>query len=587
MSDSLKMSGEGQEDVTKVNEGETNERPKHFIEQIIDEDLASGKHKTIATRFPPEPNGYLHIGHAKAICLNFGLSIEYSGTCNLRMDDTNPEKEEQEYVHAIKEDVAWLGYSWNKEVRHASNYFQQLYDFAIQLIKSGKAYVCELNADQTRAYRGTLTEPGKDSPYRERTLEENLALFEKMRAGEVKEGQMALRAKIDMSSGNMNMRDPVLYRVKYADHPITGDQWCIYPTYDYAHCVSDAIEGITHSLCTLEFEDHRPLYDWILEQLNFDPRPRQIEFSRLNLNYTLTSKRKLKKLVDEGYVDGWDDPRMPTISGLRRRGYTPGALRKFCEMVGITKSDGVVDVGMLEFAIRDDLDHSAPRALCVLRPLKVTITNYGDQVEQLEGQRHPKMPELGHRVLPFSKEIWIDRDDFMEDPPKKYFRLAPGKEVRLRHAYVIKCEEVVRDETGAVIELKCTYDANTLGKKPEGRKVKGVIHWVSASDALPVEVRQYDRLFDQPNPESEGDEAGDFTQNLNKHSLTIFQEALAEPSLANAKADDRFQFEREGYYCLDVPRLKNNVQVTVEGSGAQKSKLVFNQIVSLKDSWQK
>lgn len=561
-------------------------RPKHFIEHIIDEDLASGKHQSIVTRFPPEPNGFLHIGHAKSICLNFGLAQAYQGACHLRFDDTNPEKESQEYIDAIQRDVLWLGGQWTGPVRYASGYFDALYDYAVELIKQGKAYVCSLNAEEVREYRGTLTEPGKDSPFRARSVDENLDLFSKMKAGEFKEGEHALRAKIDMGSPNINLRDPVIYRIRHAHHHQTGDQWCIYPTYDYTHALSDAIELITHSLCTLEFEDHRPLYDWVVEQVKPPGKPRQIEFARLNLNYTVTSKRKLKALVDEQVVSGWDDPRMPTIAGLRRRGYTAKSIRNFCEAIGVTKSDGVVDVGMLEYEIRDDLDKSAPRAMCVLRPLKVVITNYpDDKKETLQAPLHPKQ-DLGYRDLPFGSELYIDQDDFTETPPPKYFRLAPGKEVRLRNAYVIKCEEVVKDDDGRILELRCTYDDKTLGKKPEGRKVKGVIHWVSATDGVPCQVRLYDRLFRYANPESpteeelaeyppvEGSDAGDFHQALNPDSCVTVERAIAEPSLLSAKPEAAYQFEREGYFCLD-------------GIDSTDELKVFNRTVTLKDSWEK
>ena len=478
--------------------------PSHFIRQIIQKDISEGKNSgQVATRFPPEPNGYLHIGHAKSICLNFGLANEFDGTCNLRFDDTNPEKESEEYISAIKADVEWLGFEWNGDIRYASSYFGKLYEYAVQLIKQGQAYVESLSAEEIRDYRGTLTEPGKDSPYRDRSVEENLDLFQRMKAGEFDEGTLVLRAKIDMSSGNINMRDPVIYRIRKIEHHQTGNEWCIYPMYDFTHCVSDAIEGITHSVCTLEFEAHRPLYDWVLDSLGTPSHPQQIEFARLNLNYTITSKRKLKQLVDEGVVSGWDDPRMPTIAGLRRRGYTAGSIRNFCEMIGVTKSDGVVDMGMLEFSIRDDLDKNAPRAMCVLRPLKVVIENMEEGAkETLSMSAHPKDESMGVRELHFTREIYIDRDDFAEVPPPKYKRLIEGGEVRLRGCYVIKCHEIIKDAEGNIVELRCTRDVDTLGKKPEGRKVKGVVHWVSAETCVDAEVRLYDRLFTVENPDS-------------------------------------------------------------------------------------
>jgi len=544
----------------------------NFIKHIIDGDIATNKNDgKVHTRFPPEPNGYLHVGHAKSICLNFGVAEQYSGACNLRFDDTNPEKESVEYIESIKRDVKWLGFKWEGEVHFASSYFPQFYNYAIELIQAGKAYVCSLGPDQAREYRGSLTEPGKNSPDRERSAEESIDLLKRMKEGEFDEGQYSLRAKIDMTSPNINMRDPVLYRIRKITHHQTGDEWCIYPMYDYAHCISDAIEGITHSLCTLEFEDHRPLYDWILEALQTKVRPQQIEFARLNLNYTVTSKRKLKNIVNEGIVSGWSDPRMPTIAGLRRRGYTSSSIRQFCESIGVTKSDSVVDMGMLEFSIRDDLDSSAPRAMCVFDPIKVVLINYPqDQEEVLTPSRHPKDESMGRRDVPFSQELFIDRNDFMEEPPSKYFRLAPGKEVRLRNAYVIKCEEVVKNDDGDVVELRCSYDEKTLGKKPEGRKVKGVIHWVSAKHALPVEVRLYDRLFNDENP----DTGADFHGSLNKDSLVVIANAMAEPSLAQSTKDSRYQFEREGYFCID-------------SEDSTKDRLVFNRTVSLKDSWAK
>ncbi len=561
------------DDKTATTNTNNTEKKAHFIRQIVENDLASGKHACIVTRFPPEPNGYLHMGHAKSICLNFGLAEEYQGQCHLRLDDTNPAKEEQAYINAIQDDVTWLGFKWFGQVRFASDYFDQLYHYAITLIKMDKAYVCSLSGDEIRTYRGTLTTQGKDSPYRNRSVDENLALFEKMRKGEVKEGEQVLRAKIDMSSPNINLRDPVIYRVKHMAHHQTGDKWCIYPLYDYTHCLSDAIEGITHSLCTLEFEDHRPLYDWVLATLKTPYHPQQIEFSRLNVNYTLTSKRKLKQLVDEGKVSGWDDPRMPTIIGMRRRGYTATALRAFCEAVGITKSEGIVEVEMLEHFVRDDLDKNAPRAMCVLNPLKVVIDNYPEnKTEELIGHNHPKKPELGTRILPFSREIFIDRNDFMETPPKDYHRLSQDKEVRLRHSYVIRCNTVIKNDQGEIIELRCSYDENTLGKNPEGRKVKGVIHWVCASKGVPCEVRLYERFFTTPHPEA--DDSKSFIDFINTQSLKVISAAVAEPSLALAAPESRFQFEREGYFCAD--RLNH-----------KPDSLVFNQTVSLKDTWEK
>lgn len=550
-------------------------KPAHFIRQIISKDLDSGKNDgRVATRFPPEPNGYLHVGHAKSICLNFSMAEEFGGTCNLRFDDTNPEKESQEYIEAIKRDVTWLGFEWHADVRYASDYFDRLYEFAVELIKQHKAYVDESTPEQIRAMRGTLTEPGQDSPYRSRTVEENLQQFERMRAGEFADGSAVLRARIDMASPNINMRDPVIYRVRRAHHHQTGDTWCIYPMYDYTHCLSDALEEITHSLCTLEFEDHRPLYDWVLDQLDVPCHPQQIEFARLNLNYTVTSKRKLKQLVDEHHVSGWDDPRMPTIAGMRRRGYTPASIRNFCEMIGVTKSEGVVDVSMLEFAIRDDLDKHAPRAMCVMHPLKVVITNWNQVAEQsLTIPAHPKDETLGSREIFFGNTLYIDRSDFEEEPPKGFKRLIPGGEVRLRGAYVIRCDEVIKNEQGEVVELRCSYDDQTLGKNPEGRKVKGVVHWVSAAKALPVEVRLYDRLFNHESPDAAKD-GTDFVDHINPDSLTVITTAMAEPSLQNAKAELPYQFEREGYFVLD-------------SEDATADKLVFNRTVTLRDTWAK
>ncbi|MFO7703538.1 MAG: glutamine--tRNA ligase/YqeY domain fusion protein [Halopseudomonas sp.] len=545
--------------------------PAHFLRQIVRADLDSGKHTRIVTRFPPEPNGYLHIGHAKSICLNFGLAQEFGGDCHLRFDDTNPAKEEQEYIDAIKQDVEWLGFQWAGKVRYASDYFDQLHAWAIELIKAGKAYVCDLTPEQAREYRGNLTEPGRNSPFRDRAVDENLDLFARMTAGEFTDGAKVLRAKIDMAAPNMNLRDPILYRIRHAHHHQTGDKWCVYPSYDFTHGQSDALEGVTHSICTLEFEDHRPLYDWCLGNLPVPATPRQYEFARLNLNYTVTSKRKLKQLVDEGHVQGWDDPRLSTLSAFRRRGYTPGSLREFCERIGVTRSDAVVDMGVLEFCIREDLDASAPRAMCVLRPLKVTITNYPEgQTEQLHLPRHPK-DDMGVRELPFSRELYIDQDDFMLDPPKGYKRLLPGGEARLRGSYVIRADEAVTDEQGNIVELLCSYDPDTLGKNPEGRKVKGVIHWVPAAQSLECEVRLYDRLFRAPNPDK-NEEGSSFLENINPDSLVVLTGCRAEPSLAAAEAEQRFQFEREGYFCVDRKDSKPGHPV-------------FNRTVTLRDSW--
>ena len=540
---------------------------KDFIRAHIVSDLDSGKHSKVITRFPPEPNGYLHIGHAKSICLNFGVAAEAQGECNLRFDDTNPEKESQEYIDAIQSDVTWLGFQWAGKVRYASDYFDALYQYAIQLIKMGKAYVDSQTPEEISKGRSTLIGDGLNSPYRERTIDENLALFEKMRAGEFNEGDCVLRAKIDMASGNINLRDPVLYRIKKIVHHQTGNKWLIYPMYDYTHPISDAIENITHSLCTLEFEDHRPFYDWLLDTLATPAHPQQIEFSRLNLNYTVTSKRKLKTLVDDGTVTGWDDPRMPTIAGLRRRGYTPESLRDFCERIGVSKNDGVVDFGLLEFCVRNHLENTAPRAMAVLNPLKVVITNMEDELLTLTSARHPNLPELGSREIPFTRDIVIDAADFSEDPPKGFKRLVLGGEVRLRHSYVIRCDEVVKNATGEIVELRCSADLNTLGKNPEGRKVKGVIQWVSASKGVTAEVRLYDRLFTLPNPES----SDNLLDSLNPDAFKIVQ-AWVEPSLADVQPEDRFQFEREGYFVAD---LKDCVA----------GKLVFNKTVSLRDSW--
>ncbi|MCN4144706.1 MAG: glutamine--tRNA ligase/YqeY domain fusion protein [Thiohalomonas sp.] len=551
----------------------------NFIRHIIDKDISNNKNGgKIVTRFPPEPNGYLHIGHAKSICLNFGLAQDYHGVCNLRFDDTNPEKEEMEYINSIKKDVSWLGFKWQDEPKFASDYFPQLHQYAIELIKLGKAYVCSLSPDEARAYRGSLTEAGKDSPYRDQSVEENLDLFARMKQGEFDDGAKVLRAKIDMASPNVNMRDPILYRIRKIEHHQTGNEWCIYPMYDYTHCISDAIESITYSLCTLEFEDHRPLYDWVLDQLQTPSHPQQIEFARLNLNYTITSKRKLKQLVDDNHVLGWDDPRMPTISGLRRRGYTPASIRDFSERIGVTKVDGVVDMSTLEFCIREDLEHSAPRAMCVINPLKVTIESWAeDKVQDLSAPRHPKDESMGRRTLKMTRVIYIDRSDFEEVPPPKYKRLMVDKEVRLRNSYVIKCKQVIKDEQGEVIELRCSHDADTLGKKPEGRKVKGVIHWVSEQLSVAAEVRLYDRLFSEENPDAAAknheDDDSHFLDFLNPDSFMVMANARAEISLADTQAGDAFQFEREGYFTADPETTSD--------------KLVFNCTVNLRDSWVK
>ena len=549
-------------------ENAENTRTHNFITQIIDEDLASGKHKSVHTRFPPEPNGYLHIGHAKSICLNFGLAKEYNGLCNLRFDDTNPVKEDVEYVDSIKADVEWLGFKWEGEPRYASDYFDALYGYAIELIEKGLAYVDELSPDEMREYRGTLTEPGKNSPYRDRSVEENLALFERMKNGEFAEGTLSLRAKIDMASPFMVMRDPVLYRIKFASHHQTGDKWCIYPMYDFTHCISDAIERITHSLCTLEFQDNRRLYDWVLENISIErPLPHQYEFSRLNLEGTLTSKRKLLKLVNDGIVDGWNDPRMPTISGLRRRGYTPASLREFCRRIGVTKQDNVVEYSALEACIRDDLNENAPRAMAVIDPVRVVIENFEGE-ETLTAPNHPNRPELGERQLPFTKELYIDRADFREEANKQYKRLVLGKEVRLRNAYVIKAERVEKDANGEITTIFCTYDPETLGKNPaDGRKVKGVIHWVSAVHNHSAEFRLYDRLFTVPNPGAEDD----IESVLNPHSLVV-KHGFVEQSLAATEAEKGYQFEREGYFCAD-------------SKDSRPEHLVFNLTVSLKEGF--
>ena len=547
----------------------------NFIRNIVDEDLARGKHKTIITRFPPEPNGYLHIGHAKSICLNFGLASHYQGRCHLRFDDTNPVKEEQEYIDAIKTDLSWLGFDWGEHEYHASDYFATLYAYAEKLVAKGLAYVCDLTPEEMREYRGTLTDPGKESPYRSRSVEENLDLLQRMRSGEFDTGSRVLRARIDMASPNLNLRDPILYRILRATHPRTGDDWCIYPMYDFAHGQSDSIEKITHSLCTLEFQDHRPLYDWLCDALEIY-HPQQIEFARLNLTYTVMSKRRLLELVNEKHVSGWDDPRMPTLSGMRRRGFTAAAIRTFCTRIGVGKSDSVIDMSVLEDCVREDLDQVAPRAMGVLRPLKVTITNYPEgQTEEFVAARHPKDPSMGTRTIPFSREIYVDRDDFMEDPPKKFFRLGPGREVRLRYGYIIRCDEVIKDPvSGEVTELLCSYDVETGGGNlPEGRKkVKGIIHWVAAAHAVPVEVRLYDRLLSVADPAAEKDR--DYRELLNEASFEVLSQAFVEPSLANATSGATFQFERLGYFCVD-------------SEDSQPGKLVFNRSVTLRDTWAK
>ena len=548
---------------------EIENRPSNFIRTRIDEDLASGKHATTHTRFPPEPNGFLHIGHAKSICLNFGIAKDYDGLCNLRFDDTNPEKEDINYVNSIKEDVQWLGFNWSGEIKYSSNYFDTLYGYAVELIEKGLAYVCFLTADQAREYRGTLKEPGKNSPYRDTSVEENLALFEKMRAGEFKEGECVLRAKIDMASSFMVLRDPIIYRVRFAHHHQTGDKWCIYPMYDFTHCISDALEGITHSLCTLEFQDNRRLYDWVLDNISLECHPQQIEFSRLNLEYTIMSKRKLNDLVVNNYVEGWDDPRMPTIAGLRRRGYTPASIREFCLRIGVTKQENMVEMGMLEACIREDLNENAPRAMAVLDPVKVVIENFDtDKVETLSVANHPNKEEMGRREVPFTRELFIEREDFREEANNKFKRLVLDKEVRLRGAYVIKAQRVEKDENGEVTTIYCTYDNETLGKNPsDGRKVKGVIHWVSAPESVNAEVRLYDRLFNVPNPGA----AEEFESTLNPDSLVVLENAKLEASLAKAEPAQGFQFERTGYFSRDT----------------KSENLVFNQTVGLRDSWAK
>jgi glutaminyl-tRNA synthetase len=548
--------------------------PSHFIKTFIDEDLRTGKNETIQTRFPPEPNGYLHIGHAKAICLNFGLAAEYGGSCNLRFDDTNPIKEEEEYVEAIKRDIRWLGFDWQDREYFASDYFGQLYEWAVRLIEDGKAYVDDLTAEEIREYRGTLTEPGRESPYRERPIEENLDLFERMRTGEFPDGSRVLRAKVDMAAGNLNMRDPVMYRILHANHHRTGDAWCIYPMYDFAHGQSDSIEKITHSLCSLEFEDHRPLYDWFIRELEIFPS-RQIEFARLNLSYTIVSKRKLLQLVNDNLVSGWDDPRMPTLSGLRRRGYPSAAIRKFCDVIGVAKAYSVVDIALLEHLVREDLNQRAHRTLAVLRPVKVVLLNYPEgESEELDAVNNPEDPAAGTRKVPFSRELYIERSDFLEDPPKKYFRLAPGREVRLRWGYYIKCVDVVKGDDGEVSEIHCTYDPETRGgHAPDGRKVRGTIHWVSAPHALGAEVRLYNHLFTKPDPE-DVEEGQDFKANLNPDSLEILTDCQVEPSLALAQPGKSIQFERLGYFCADA-------------KDSTADSLVFNRTVTLRDSWAK
>jgi glutaminyl-tRNA synthetase len=547
-----------------------NDTPNNFIRNIIDQDITHNKHQgKVYTRFPPEPNGYLHIGHAKSIVLNFGIAQSYNGLCNLRFDDTNPEKENPEYIHSIENDVKWLGYQW-QELRFSSSYFDQLYKFAEQLILSDKAYVDSQNAEKIRQTRGTLTEPGRESPDRNRSVDENLDLFQRMKAGEFGDGEYVLRAKIDMASPNLNMRDPVIYRIKHAEHHQTGDKWCIYPMYDYTHCISDAIEGITHSLCTLEFEDHRPLYDWFLDELDTPCHPQQIEFARLQLEYAITSKRKLNQLVNEKIVDGWDDPRMPTISGMRRRGYPPAAIREFCERIGVTKKDSTIEMSALENTVREELNTHAPRRLAVLNPLKVVIENYPEgQVEEFDAKNHPKYPEQGTRKIPFSREIYIDHDDFMEDAPRKFFRLSVGREVRLRFAYYITCTEAIKDDAGKIIELRCTYDPESRGgTSPDGRKVKGTIHWVSAQHAVDATVHLYDRLFNTPTPWT----SEDIHSELNPNSLHILTECKLEPVLGSLD-EERYQFERLGYFCADSNQYGN--------------KPIYNRIITLRDSWEK
>jgi len=552
------------------------ETKSNFIRDIIDDDLKTNKYKgRVYTRFPPEPNGYLHIGHAKSICLNFGLAADYKGLCNLRFDDTNPEKEEIEYVESIKGDVRWLGFDWEDRLYHASDYFEQLYNFAVELVKKGKAYICDLSIDEIREYRGTLTMPGKDSPYRNRPVEENLDLFERMKAGEFEDGARVLRAKIDMASSNLLMRDPTLYRIRKKSHYRTGEAWCIYPTYDFTHCLSDSIEGITHSVCTLEFENNRPLYDWILDELQVH-HPQQIEFARLNLSHTIMSKRKLLELVEEGYVSGWDDPRMPTLSGLRRRGYTPESIRKFCDIIGVAKANSIVDMVQLENCVREELNKTTQRVMAVLRPLKVVIVNYPeDKVEELDAINNPEDASMGTRKVPFSRVLYIEQDDFLEEPPKKFFRLAPGREVRLRYAYYITCEDVIKDKkTGEVVELQCRYDPATRGGgSPDGRRVKGTLHWVSANHAIEADVRLYDHLFTKRDS-TDVEEGADYKSNLNPKSLEILTSCKVEPSLEGAAPGSRYQFERLGYFFVDT-------------TDSSVKKLVFNRTVSLRDTWAK
>jgi len=550
-----------------------------FIRQIVADDIKTNKWDSrVHTRFPPEPNGYLHIGHAKSICLNFGIAEEFGGQCSLRFDDTNPIKEEQEYIDSIIEDIRWLGFDWQDRLYYASDYFEQMYQYALQLIKAGKAYVCDLTADQTREYRGTLTKPGTNSPYRNRSIEENLDLFERMRAGEFPDGSRTLRAKIDMAHPNLNMRDPVMYRILHAAHPRTSDKWCIYPMYDWAHGLEDSIEGITHSICTLEFENHRPLYDWFLDQLGIF-HSQQIEFARLNLSYTVMSKRKLQQLVQKGLVNGWDDPRLPSISGLRRRGCSPQAIRNFCRVIGVNKFNSTIDIALLEHCLREDLNKTSARVMAVLKPLKIVIDNYfEDKAEELEAINNPEDPGAGTRMVPFSRELYIEQDDFMEQPPKKFYRLAPGREVRLRYAYFITCKDIVKDANGQIVELHCTYDPATRGgDAPDGRKVKSTLHWVCAKHAIKAEVRLYDHLFTKENPD-ETEEGKDFTANLNPDSLEVLTDCFVEPSLKDAKPSNRFQFERLGYFCVDPDSSP---------TGGSSGKLIFNRTVTLKDPWAK
>ena len=558
-----------------VTQGMNSRKPANFIEEIIEDDLQTNRYDgRVHTRFPPEPNGYLHIGHAKAICIDFGIAAKYNGLCNLRFDDTNPTREEQQYIDSIKEDIRWLGFDWEDREYYASDYYGQLYDWAVALIEKGKAYVDDLSAEQIREYRGTLTSPGKESPFRNRSIDENLDLFRRMRKGEFPDGSKVLRAKIDMSAGNMNMRDPVMFRILRATHHRTGDEWCIYPTYDWAHGQSDSIEGITHSLCSLEFEDHRPLYDWFLDQLEVH-HPRQIEFARLNLSYTITSTRRLRMLVEEGFVSGWDDPRMPTLAGVRRRGYPPEAIRDFCEGIGVAKADSVIDIAKLEHHVRENLNRTAPRVMAVLRPLKMVIDNYPEEkTEELDAINNPEDPDRGTRKVPFSRVLYIEQDDFREEPPPKYYRLAPGREVRLRYAYFVKCVGVKKDSDGNVIELHCTYDPETRGgDAPDKRKVKATLHWVSAAHAVGAEVRLYDRLFTKPDPAQTENDKTDFRANLNPNSLEVLTGCRLEPGLKRMKSGDRCQFERLGYFCVDPD--------------ADDDRLVFNRTVSLRDTWAK